>query len=139
MGINTFFSGHSALTIDVEDNIANNPEYIAAGKSASPGDNKNALDIAALQDTEVLDDESSTFDEYYRSIVSDIGSLTQEAKNNEDMQESIIALLEERRAQTAGVSLDEEASNLLRFQRAYQAAAKIISVADSLFETLLKI
>ncbi len=139
MGINNFFEGHSALTIDVADNIANNPEYIAAGKSNSPGDNRNAINIASLQNEDVMDDDSSTFDEYFRAIVSEIGTLTQESLNNEDMEESIIALLKERRAQSTGVSIDEEAANLIRFQRAYQAAAKIVSVADSLFETLLKI
>ena len=55
MGINTFFTGTSALTIDVSETIESNPELIAAAKSNSPGDNRNALDIASLQNELLLD------------------------------------------------------------------------------------
>jgi flagellar hook-associated protein 1 len=137
MGINNFFTGSSAATIAVADTIQADYSLIAASKSNSPGDNSNALDIAALQSKLVFQNGTSTFEDYYKSWVSNVGTLSSEAQKSEDISQSIVQLLEERMAQAAGVSIDEEATNLIRFQRAYQAAAKIITTANSLFDTLL--
>jgi flagellar hook-associated protein 1 len=137
MGINTFFTGNSALTMAVSEEIRSDYSLIAAAKSSSAGDNRTALDIAALQNTELFENDTTTFEDIYRTWVSDVGSRTDQALSNEERQESVIQLLEERMAQTTGVSLDEEATNILKFQRAYQAAGKLVSIANTLFQTLL--
>jgi flagellar hook-associated protein 1 FlgK len=109
-------------------------------------DNRNGLDLANLQNQELIRknvvstamaDNTLTFHEAYASVVSQVGEKTSNAMTNET---AFDALLEQSRGwheSISGVNLDEEAANLVQFQQAYSAAAKIISVAQATFETLL--
>jgi flagellar hook-associated protein 1 FlgK len=73
----------------------------------------------------------------YGALVADVGTKTYQAGSNADMQESLLAQAEAAKSEVSGVNLDEEAADLLRFQQAYQAAAQVINVANSLFDSLL--
>ncbi len=114
------------------------PNKFAAAKSSStlPGDNRNVLDMVALRDTKVLSNGSATFNSFYGGMVSDIGTSYREASTNLKVQRTMMEELEAYRESVSGVSLDEEAANLVRYQYAYQAAAKVLRVADDLFEIL---
>ena len=79
----------------------------------------------------------ATFDETYIQMVSDVGSRTSYAESSLAAQESLLARTQEALAEISGVNLDEEAAKLIQFQQAYQASAQVISVASSLFDTLL--
>ena len=70
-------------------------------------------------------------------MIADVGTSTQQAGNNASVQENLLAQAEAAKAEVSGVNLDEEAADLMRFQQAYQAAAQVINIANSLFDSLL--
>ncbi len=136
-GVNTFFTGNSAYSIEVKQDIQNDVNLIAAGCSLSPGDNTNALALADLENQTFLSEGEATFNGYYAALVSEVGNNALVATRNEENQKSLVSLLETRFESTTGVSLDEETANLLVYQRMYQASAKYIGVMDSVMETLI--
>ena len=75
--------------------------------------------------------------EVYAQMVSDVGAKTHYAEQNLSAQESLLARAKEAMSEVSGVNLDEEAARLIQFQQGYQAAAQVISVASTLFDTLL--
>ncbi|MGF1616005.1 MAG: flagellar hook-associated protein FlgK [Gammaproteobacteria bacterium] len=110
---------------------------IAAGHSGSVGDNRNALALAALQTTPTLANQSATYEEAYGQLVVSVGATTRRAETQRGAQEILLQQVMEAREQVAGVNLDEEAANLLRYQQAYQASARFIAVADEVLSSLL--
>ena len=140
VGSNTFFSGSDASDMVVNPVIVNDPTLIAASLSQNPlntGDNRNALAMAALQETAVLDSGTSTLNDYYEQTIGNLGTTTRRASDEAIIAESFRRNIDRRREEVAGVSLDEEAANLTRFQRGYQASARVFSVIDELLDTLV--
>ena len=101
-----------------------------------PGDNINARLIACLVDKAFMS-KGTTPASYYGVIVSNVGTAAAASKTKLDFQNSLVDSLEARRQELSGVNLDEEAANVIQYQKAYQAAAKLVSVADTLLDTLL--
>lgn len=79
----------------------------------------------------------STVDSYYKTIINNIATTTQEASKQVDNQETVLSNLENQKASVSGVSLDEEMTNLIQFQHAYQANAKMISTIDELLDVVI--
>jgi flagellar hook-associated protein 1 FlgK len=102
-----------------------------------PGDNSVALGLAGLEKKSVLFNGKTTFNDAYGQLVSKVGTLTHSAKISRSAQEVLLNQAKQSRENLAGVNLDEEAANLIKFQNSYQAAAQAISVAHSLFDTLI--
>ncbi len=144
LGLNTFFKGDSAYTLRINDTLASNVNLIAAGQidpttGAHPsGDNRNALLLADLANQTVGPDDL-TFADAYRRLVSDIGLEAEQAGNQQAFYQGLVDQFTQMRNAVSGVSLDEELTNLIKFQRAYQAAARMINVADEMLQTLLAI
>jgi len=136
---NTFFIGTSASDISVNPNILAAVDLIAAAGAAAgiPGDNSIAIAIANLQNEFTMSGNTTTFSDFYNSMVSDLGNAVQEASINYDHQSEVVNHLNNYRESVSGVSIEEEMVNLIRFQHAYEAAAKLISTADELLETLI--
>jgi flagellar hook-associated protein 1 FlgK len=134
-------ASNAARDISINSTIANNVEKIAAAQDSSslPGDNTNALAIAALQDTLTLLNDTSTFEDYMASIVSDIGIQASTTSFSKEQKEAMVIQLENRREQISGVSLDEEAINLIKFQSGYEAAAKLIVTVDEMLDILVNL
>ena len=134
-----YFTGSSAGDIALNPDIADDPNRIAAaGTSGSaPGDNSNAVVIADLQNELTMNGAASTFDDYYNTLVSQVGIDVKSATQTAAYEESLVAQLENYRESVAGVSLDEEMINLVKFQNAYDAAAKLISTTDEMMSTVL--
>ena len=134
-----FFVGADAATIGVSAAVQADPNLIAAAGAAAgaPGDNSNALAIAMLADQLVAGLGNTTFSGYYGSILGRLGTETQEADSTLENQELVLKMLEERRQAVSGVSMDEEVANLIRYQRAYQAAARVITSVDELLELVV--
>lgn len=101
------------------------------------GDNRNALALADLQITGIFDNGVNNYQETYSSLVGQIGSVTHSAGVDRDAQEALLSQAVDRRSQVSGVNLDEEAADLIKFQQAYEAAARVIQTAQSLFDTLI--
>ncbi|MCL6471343.1 MAG: flagellar hook-associated protein FlgK [Firmicutes bacterium] len=105
--------------------------------NGAPGDNSNALAIGQLKDKLIGALGSITLDDYYRSIVTDYGIESQEAGRMVTNGKLYFELIETHRQSVSGVSLDEEASNMIKFQRAYQAAAKVVVAFDEMLDVLI--
>lgn len=101
------------------------------------GDNRNALNLANLQNSGVFDGGIASFQETYGSLVGFVGSQTLAANLERDAQESLFFQAVDRKSSKASVNLDEEAADLVRYQQAYEATARLVSTAQLMFETLL--
>ncbi|MCK4618612.1 MAG: flagellar hook-associated protein FlgK [Desulfobacterales bacterium] len=131
-----FFTGTTATNMAVDVDDVNN--IAAAGSSDGlPGGNSNAIEIANLQNALKMNSDTATFDDYYNSLVTDVGSGVQKATVNFDHQSSMVTHLDNYRESVSGVSLDEEMVNLIKFQHGYNAAARLISVADELLDRVI--
>jgi len=106
-------------------------------KGPMPSDNRNALQLADLENKLSMLGGSASFSNAYGQIVSGVGTLTQAAGIIASAQETLLNQAKESRESLAGVNLDEEAASLIKFQQAYQASAQSIAVAKSLFDTLI--
>ncbi len=104
---------------------------------ANSGDNSNALALAKVADKGVLDNNKTTASAAYSQLATQVGSAGQQAQTQLDTQNSILQQATQSQQSVSGVNLDEEAANLVRFQQSYQASAKIISTASTLFNTLI--
>jgi len=102
-----------------------------------PGDNSIAIAITNLQNALTMNGGTGTFDDYFNSLVTDVGSQVEMAGGNLDHQSSMVDHLDNYRESISGVSLDEEMVNLIKFQHAYDAAAKLITTVDELLNTLI--
>jgi flagellar hook-associated protein 1 FlgK len=141
LGINTFFTGSKAYTLDVNAWVLENPNLVAAGQidaggAHAVGDNRNALALAALEEAPVGPD-GLTFADAYQRLVMSLGLEAEDASGQETFFQGLVDQLSVMRDAVSGVSLDEEMTNLVKFQRAYQAAARLVTVADELYQTLL--
>ncbi len=148
LGLNTFFQGSSASTLDLADPVRSSTDHICAGHvnggdEVNVGDNTTATAIASLQDTKVRI--SSTFGgttdqtllTYYDTLVSRIGADTQSSSFNAKYQKALADDLNNRQQAVSGVNLDEEMANLIKYQHSYTAAAKLITTADQMLQTVL--
>ncbi len=99
------------------------------------GDNRNLLAMADLAEQRLITG-SQTFSESYNVVVAEIGTRTRQAQISRDATTSLFEDAQARRESESGVNLDEEAASLLRYQQAYQASAKVISVSNSVFDIL---
>lgn len=100
-----------------------------------PGDNANAAILSGLFNQAIVGGAKPA--DFYQSIVSDIGVQTSTAETSKKFQETLVQQLEVRRQEISGVNMDEEAANMIKYQKSYQAAAKMISIADEMLTTLL--
>ncbi len=133
-----FFSGTDAADIAVNPTLVADANKIAAASGASlPGDASSALAIADLQQALTMNGGTGTFEDFYNSAVGRLGVSIQEARSLAQNQEFLRAHLQTLRESVACVNLDEEMTNLIKFQRAFEAAARLISVVDSMLETLI--
>ena len=115
-------------------------KFAAATSTATlPGSNANVLSMISLEDSNVLSNSSATFSTYYSSLVSGIGVASSAAETNDVAQNRILEELNAYRESISGVSLDEEAANLIRYQHAYQAAARLLSVVDEMLEIIVNL
>jgi len=128
----------AAAGFTVNPDVVSDVRYIAAGLSGAPGDNANALAIAALSFQKLLSGGTQTFAESFAALQFGIGTDEQGAIMQSDVGNAVLTQLENSRESYSGVSLDEEATDLIRFQRAYQAAARFVSVIDQLTEELVQ-
>ncbi|CAA9892696.1 Flagellar hook-associated protein 1 [Candidatus Methylobacter favarea] len=121
--------------------ITDPDEIAAAGTGAPgapvPGDNAVALSLAGLENAPVLLGGKATFSDAYGQLAAKVGTVTHAADISRSAQEALFNQAKQSRENLAGVNLDEEAANLIKFQNSYQASAKAIAVASSLFDTLI--
>ena len=135
-----FFIGTgTAADLEVNPNIVTDLNLVAASSDAAtvPGDSSNAADIANLQYALNMGGTQS-YNDYYGTIVRDVGNEVLKSNAYFNHQSDMMVQLENQRKSVSGVSLDEEMINLIKFQNAYTAAAKLITTADEMMQTVLQ-
>jgi len=106
------------------------------GPNPSPAsDNRNALALGTLASQPLVD--GATINDAYANLIANVGLVTQAAQDNSQVSQAVEQDATSRQQAASGVNLDEEAANLLRYQQAYQASAKIIQTSQTLFDSLL--
>ncbi len=101
------------------------------------GDNRNALDLVGVQQLGLFDGGAASLQEDYATLVGFVGSKTLGANLERDAQQSLLSQATDRKLAKVSVNLDEEAADLVRYQQAYEATARLVTTAQTLFETLL--
>ncbi len=148
LGINGFFSGTDASSMAINNELYQDADLVAAGRvngqyQMNVGDNSLANDMGLLSTKNVVistvwktvDNQSIT--SYYSNLVTTVGSDRLQAKTNAEYNTTLTQDLSDRVASVSGVNLDEELANLIKYQSSYTAAAKLITTADQMLETLL--
>lgn len=105
----------------------------------SVGDNRNALLMVGLQTSNIMANGTASFEGIYSQLVGDVGATTHEFDVTSQAQKNMVAQAVFSQQSVSGVNLDEEAANLLQHQRAYQASAKAMQIANTMFDALLAI
>lgn len=123
--------------VQIKGTPAAGDTFTVQNNTGGVGDNRNAQLIAQLQNLGVLNGGSASIGDSFGALVGKVGSTAQQASLNRDAQAAIASQAREQVLATSGVNLDEEAADMLRWQQAYQAAARTISVANDMFQTLL--
>lgn len=141
LGVNAYFSGTDGADIAVRGDLKSNPSLLLAGRYEGGEfvSNGTALAIVGLQDRPLDALGGRTLRAHWTDTVQAVGVEAQAASNRADATRLVRESLESQRAAVSGVNIDEEAINLLAYQRQYQGAARLISVADELTQTLLSI
>ncbi|MCH7499758.1 MAG: hypothetical protein IH886_07080 [Nitrospinae bacterium] len=135
-------SEDAAVNMALSSTVLNDLDKIAAGLSG-PGDGQNALNISNLQNSLVFSAGaftpgagSSTFDDFFNSMISGLGAGSRSSQTILKQQEGIMLQLNTQRESISGVSLDEEMINLIKFQQAYAASARMVTVIEEMFDVL---
>jgi flagellar hook-associated protein 1 FlgK len=148
LGINTFFTGESSSLFAVRDGLSTNLNHINAGRlngagEINIGDNITAREIAELASKAVSIRTTwnaptrQSIPDYYGGLVARIGADTANAAYSAATEGAVAQDLYDRQEEISGVNLDEEMTNLIKFQASYKAAAKLITTADEMLQTLL--
>ncbi|MBZ4194409.1 MAG: flagellar hook-associated protein FlgK [Candidatus Contendobacter sp.] len=114
-------------------------EFAAADSAGGIGNNANALKLAGLQTEKTLLNSSSTYQDVQNQVVSEVGTQGSTTRNTLKTQEALQEQAVQARDSVSGVNLDEEAANLMKYQRSYEAAAKVIQIGDSIIQSLLDV
>lgn len=138
LGINSFFIGTNAGNIGVNDLLKSNPSLLAAAQNGEPADNQTAKTIAALETQPMQGLGGQSLKDSYQNLVDGLGVSVASAKTSADAADTVSDTLGAQRQALSGVSMDEEAVNLMREQRAFQGAARVISAVDEMMQTLLQ-
>lgn len=131
-----FFTGTSMHTIAVNPTLVEQPALVATSRSGEAGDADIATAIAALADSSALGS-SMTISDRYRGVLIDLASRRHSYEFLVENQARGVAAVESKIASVTGVSIDEEAANMMRYQNTYGAAAKLISTVQSLYDSLI--
>lgn len=133
----TFFTGTGAKDIAVDNNILQNLALIAASGDGTPGNGANALALSRVFHEPFTELGNVSIADYLRSIVASVGVTTQQAHSMVTSQTALVDHLHARRESVSGVSLDEEMIDMVRFQQAYAAAARVVTAMDEALETII--
>nr|MBN2276235.1 flagellar hook-associated protein FlgK [candidate division Zixibacteria bacterium] len=137
-GISFFdMSDVSASGLSLNSIIENDVNNIAASQSGAIGDNSNALAIADLRNSRFMSRGTATISEFYQGLVGQIGVETGKATTLKENYSLLTSQIDNSRQSVQGVSLDEEMAQMIKFQHAYDAAARIITVMDEALDTVI--
>jgi flagellar hook-associated protein 1 FlgK len=127
-----------AGTLDVDAMMIHAPDAISAGSTPlAPGDNINLNRLVRLKDDKHFGDLKVSFNEYYANYAGALGLDVQRAGHIQEANDVMLADLQNRREAVSGVSLDEEATEMMKWQANFTASSKVITTVDEMLETVL--
>jgi len=130
----------AAQQIDLSDAVKADLGNISTALSPnSPGDNRVSIAISKLQHERVMGEGTATMEEYFLKTVGKVGLEAGKAKLDSEQSEGLMAQAQTIRERISGVSIDEETANMVRFQHAYEASAKVMQTANEMFDTVISI
>ncbi|MCE9549984.1 MAG: flagellar hook-associated protein FlgK [Betaproteobacteria bacterium] len=130
---------YNGWTMQIAGAPAAGDTFTVASNTNATADNRNALLLASLQTKNTVAGGTASYQGAYAQLVSQVGNKTRELETTSSAQTSMVNQIIQTQQSVSGVNLDEEAANLMRYQRAYQAAGKAIQIAGTLFDTLLSL
>jgi flagellar hook-associated protein 1 FlgK len=135
---------YNGWTVQLSGTPGSGDSFTVGPNSNGVADNRNALLLGQLQTQNTLlatasGNPTANFQTVYAQIVSQVGNKTREIAVTQQARQSLATQAQNARDSVSGVNLDEEAASLIRYQQAYQAAAKVIAIADKLFDTILQL
>ena len=136
-GLGFLQPGTGAAGMAVNPVIAADPLAIGASQSGAPGDGAIALDLSEIRYDTALVAGQYSIEEGYAELVSRIGGDVRRAEDLADVRQTLRDSLQAQRDEVSGVSLDEEAVNIMRFQAGFQAAAKVASTINEMLDEIL--
>jgi len=133
-----FFTGFNSADIAVNQAYVTNPSLVqASGSATATGDNSVALQLANLATTAQSGLNNLTFESSFNSSVATLGDSLQTANNQVSNQTAVSNMLSTQRSSTSGVNIDEEMTNLMGFQRAYEASAQLVTTVNQMMQTVI--
>jgi flagellar hook-associated protein 1 FlgK len=145
---NNFFtplasSSGAAGALSVDASVVADVRKIAAASQdpsiSGVGDNRIALQLASLQNSLTMATGTETFAQFYQGMVGSIGVTAGSVKQDFDVKSNLMNQIEVQRESISGVNMDEEGASILQFQKAFEASSKLMSIANEMLDTLLKI
>lgn len=133
-----FFTGTTAADIAANKDLAENPALVqASGTSGAANDNQTMLAMAQLANQPIAGLNGQTFSAGYSSAVASLGQAAASVNSQLSDQKVVQDMLTQQRNSLSGVSLDEEMANMITYQKAFQASAKIVSMVDDMLSTVI--
>jgi len=127
------------MTVALSGKPANGDTFSIAPNTNGVADSTNGALLGGLQDKKILDNGSATFQGSYAQMVNFVGNKTREAQIGSLAADAAVKQATNAQQSVSGVNLDEEASNLIRYQQAYQASGKVMQIASELFDVLVSL
>ncbi len=128
---------NGAIDFDLAAEVKADPDAISAGTTGKSGDGGLALIMSQLRDSQVAGLGNKTFNGYYTEMASGVGSDVDEYETALSAKSAVLEQIDTQIQSISGVSLDDEMANMLRFQRSYQAAAKMLNIFDQVTDDLI--
>ena len=133
-----FFTGTDAATIGVNSTVANDPtQFQASGTAGATGDNTVALALAQMANNTVAGLNNQTFGANYAATVANLGSSLSSVNGQITNAGAMTQMLTNQRASVSGVNIDDEMTNLMQFQKAYEASAELIGIVNEMLQTVV--
>lgn len=142
LGMNALFTGSDAANMGVNSAIIDNPNLLSSAQDLDPaaaGDNTAALMLANLRERALLDGGVSTLNEYYESGLAELGVDSRANQLVVDTEQSFHTDFIRRRQEESGVSLDEEVTFMMQYQRAFEASARVINFTERMLDALFTV
>ena len=140
LGVGSFFTGTDARTIGVNQDLVDNPLLIASGFDpdiTATGDNTAALAFADLQNDLLYDSGNANINSFFEASITAIAVDARANANRLEVEVAFVDDFDRRRQEVSGVNLDEEVTNLVQFQRAFEASARTLATVDRMLDTLI--
>ena len=127
------------MEIQIDGDPADGDTFTISNNSNGDGDSRNMLALGALQTKNVLQGGTASYNSAYAQLVSFVGNKTAEMKASSAAEATLLKQVQDAQQSQSGVNLDEEATNLLRYQQAYQASGKVMQAASDMFDVLISL